>query len=118
MVPAFLPPVIFPVLNGGTATGGTFTLFCKLNGAIISGHFQITYAAKRLRIALTGENDRTFPIVWSKPRFASQFLRFERSLRFQFDAQSWNGNSPMGWITRARNWACPNFLGWLQGEIS
>src|SRR5205814_8763465 len=96
----------------------TVILFRKRNGAIVARHFQIAYSTQRLRTALAAENYGAFPIVWSECRFASQFLRFERSPRFQIDAQSRNGNCPMDWIARASNWACPNFASRLQDEVS
>src|SRR5438876_8310665 len=96
----------------------TVILFRKRNAAIVARHFQIAYSTQRLRTALAAESYGSFPIVCSESRFPRQFLRFEGSLRFQFDVQFWDGNSPMDWIARARNWACPNFASRLQDEIN
>src|SRR6267143_1510432 len=92
-------------------------LWRDLNGPVVAGHFQIAHAPEWLRIALTSENNGAFPIVRGKFCLAGQLLGFQRRFRFEFDAQFWNGDSPMDWIAGARMRARPNFAGRLQREV-
>src|SRR5712664_510685 len=102
----------------GVRVEKALVLFCKLDGAIVAGHFQIAHPAEGSPVAPAAENDCAFPIVWSQSGFSRQLLRLERCFHFQFNGQHWNRHFPVDGIACARNRACPIFAGRLQREVS
>src|SRR2546426_7734862 len=87
-------------------------------GPIVAGHFQIAYAVERLRVALTGENYRAFPIVGGKFCVAGQLLGCERSFRIELDGKFRNRYLPVNGIRSASQRARPFISNSFQTEIT